>query len=246
MIQLIAMDLDNTLAEYNRPIQPETIKLLQQLQKIGLKLVFTSGKPTSYLAGLVRQVGMENIILVGDNGGVITFNHEYPPKKSIIMEIDNTAKEELKIIRDSILKEFGDRIWVQPNEITFSLFGKDIDIIIVYNFCDRVFREKQFKHLKSFKTGGALDILPFNIDKGIALKFIQKELNIPIADTAVIGDGSNDFPMFLQGKIRITFPKSAQQFINLEPKVVPTINAALKFLIDLVQFERNTILDTLT
>ena len=246
MIQLVAIDLDNTLAEYNRPIQPETIKLLQQLQNIGLKLVFTSGKPTSYLAGLVRQIGMEHIILVGDNGGIITFNHEYPPIKSIVMEITNAAKEELRIIRGSFLKEFGDRIWIQPNEITFSLFEKDIDINEVYISCDRVFKEKQIKYLKYYKTEGALDILPLNIDKGFALKLIQKELNIAIEDTAVIGDGSNDFPMFLQGKIRITFPKSAQQFINLEPKVVPNINAALQFLIDLVKFERNTVLDTLT
>jgi hydroxymethylpyrimidine pyrophosphatase-like HAD family hydrolase len=233
MLQLVAMDLDGTLAEFDNPIKSTTLELLQQLQKVGVKLVLTSGKSASYLAGLVRQSGLKEIIIVGDNGGVIWFSHAFPPPKPIVMEMTPAAIEDLQKVRTALLAEFGDKVWVQPNQVTFSLFGTEGNIEKVFAVCDRVFKEEKIKHLKNFKTAGALDVLPINIDKGVALNRIQKELNIPIKDTAVIGDGSNDFPMFLQGKIRITFPHSAKLFLQLVPKIVPNIDAALKFLLDL-------------
>jgi len=245
MLQLVVLDLDGTLADLNTPIQPKTIELLQKLQKDEIKLVLASGKPTSYLAGLVRQSGLDNIILVGDNGGVIYFNHHFPPFKSIILEMTNAAATEMGKIRKALVAEFGDKIWIQPNQVTLSLFGSDVNIDKVYIVCDRIFKEEAIKHLKKFKTGGALDVIPLNIDKGVALKHIQEKLNIPIENTAIIGDGSNDFPMFLQGKLRITFPKSANIFRDLMPKIVKDIDAALKFLIELSQFEKSTILDSI-
>lgn len=245
MLQLVAFDLDGTLADFNRPIQLETVQLLQQLQKEEVKLIFTSGKPISYIAGVVRQSGLENIIIIGDNGGRIWFGHEFPPSKTIMMEMTAAASEELEKVKKAILTEFDKRVWIQPNEVAFSLFGNDIEIQKVYDFCDQVFKKEQIKHLKNFKTGGALDVMPLNIDKGVALKLIQEELNIPLEDTAVIGDGQNDIPMFLYGKIRITFAKTADIFKQFAPKVVKDINAALQFLIDLSQFEKNMILDSL-
>lgn len=246
MLQLIAMDLDGTLAEFGEPIQPKTIELIRQLQNEGAKIVIMSGKPASYVAGLVRQLGLKGIINVGDNGAVIWFSHDFPPPKPMNLEMTNAAAGELEKVKKAISEKFGDTIWIQPNQIAFSLFGREKNIQKVYDFVDKIFKEMEIKHLKNFKTGGALDVMPKNIDKGVALKLIQSELNIPIEDTAVIGDGSNDLPMFLQGKIRITFPKTAKTFIQLIPKVVPDINAALKFLLELIQFEKNTMLDMLT
>ncbi|MFX1293787.1 MAG: HAD family hydrolase [Promethearchaeota archaeon] len=245
MLQLTVMDLDGTLAEFNNSIQPNTIKLLQQLQNEGIQLVFISGKPASYVAGLIRQAGLEKVICIGDNGGVIWFSHDFPPHNPIILEMTNEAAKEMKIIHEAIIAEFDDSVWIQPSQVTFSLFGRENNIAEVNDFIDRIFKEKQIKHLKNFKTDGALDILPLNIDKGIALKLVQSKLNIPIKDTAVIGDGSNDFPMFLQGKIRITFPKSAELFKQLVPKIVPKIDDALKFLVDLSQFEKKMFVFTL-
>ncbi|HUX99668.1 MAG TPA: HAD-IIB family hydrolase [Candidatus Deferrimicrobium sp.] len=239
MLQLIAMDLDGTLADYNASILPETVQLLQQLQGEGIKLVFATGKAICHLAGLVRQSGLENVILVGDNGGVIHFNHHYPPKNPRVLEMTNAAAAEMETIRKALLAEFGEKIWIQPNQVTLSLFGRSIDIAKAYEFCDRIFEREKIKHLKSFKTAGALDIIPRNIDKGVALKLIQQELQIPMEHTAVIGDGSNDVPMFLQGKLRQTFPKSAEIFMQFVPKIVKDINTALKFLLELSQFEKN-------
>ncbi|MHA1130198.1 MAG: HAD family hydrolase [Candidatus Helarchaeota archaeon] len=242
MLQLVAVDLDGTLANYDAPIKSSTIKLLQQLQNEGVQLVLASGKPASYVAGLVRQTNLKNVIIVGDNGGVIWYNHAFPPKDPFVMEVKSAAIEEMRQVREAIIEKFNDQVWIQPNQVTYSLFGRGIDIIEVYAFCDQIFKEKEIKLLKNFKTGGALDIIPCTMDKGVALQIIQEKMNIPIEDTATIGDGSNDVPMFLRGKIRITFPRSETIFKNLGAKIVPNIDSALGFLFYLAQFEKNLIM----
>jgi len=244
MLKLIAMDLDDTLADIGEPILPEMMELLRQLQGEGIKLILMSGKPAPYLSGLIRQSGLKNIILAGDNGGVIYFNQEFPPHNPIMLEMTTLAAEELNKIRKLLLAEFGERIWIQPNQVALSVFSRENNIKKVYDFIDRVFKDERIKHLKNFKTVGALDILPLNIDKGVALKHIQHELNISMEDTAVIGDGRNDVPMFLQGKIKISFPKSIEIFQHLGPKIVKGIKEALKFLLELVHFERTVNLDS--
>lgn len=244
MLKLIAMDLDDTIAEIGQPILPETVECLLQLQGEGIKLVLMSGKPAPYLSGLIRQSGLKNIILAGDNGGVIYYNQEFPPYNPMILEMTSLAAEELNKIRKLMLAEFGERIWIQPNQVSLSVFGRENNIKKVYEFIDRVFADERIKHLKNFKTVGALDILPLNIDKGIALKHIQHELNISMEDTAVIGDGRNDVPMFLQGKIRITFPKSIEIFHHLGPKIIKNITEALQFLLELAHFERTVNLES--
>ena len=71
------MDLDGTLADYNTAIQPETIELLKKLQNEGVKLVIASGKEAGHLRGVIRQSGLQDVILIADNGGVINYNHSY-------------------------------------------------------------------------------------------------------------------------------------------------------------------------
>ncbi|MHA1267248.1 MAG: HAD family hydrolase [Candidatus Helarchaeota archaeon] len=246
MIKLLALDLDGTLAEFNTPIPPGTITLLKKIQDEGVTLAVTSGKDIGHLSGLIRQSGLEDIILVGDNGGVIHFTHHYPPVKTLTLEMTSAADKELKRTKKAFQDQFGQKIWVQPNQTTFSLFGTTIDIEQIYSFCDTFFKTENIKHLKCFKTSGALDIVPLNIDKGSALKLIQHELKIQLEDTAVIGDGSNDLPMFFQAKLRITFPKSAELFKHLAPKIVKDIDAALQFLLELIEFDKSSILLDLT
>ncbi|TFG05969.1 MAG: HAD family hydrolase [Promethearchaeota archaeon] len=245
MIRLVAMDLDGTLAEFNKPILPETLAFLKELQANEITLVITSGKEIGHVTGVVRQSGLTDIILVAENGAFINFGHQYPPSRTIMLDMTTAAAEELKRVRDVFLTQFGAKIWIQPNQSSFTIFRTEVETQKIYDFCDQVFKELEIKHLKNFKTEGAIDILPRNIDKGVAIKLIQNELNLNIEETAVIGDGKNDIPMFLQGKLRITFPKSAQTFQQFIPKIMKDINAALKFLLDLIQFEKSTLLDNL-
>ena len=66
--KLIVFDLDRTLADIGAGILPADIEALKALERKGARIAICSGKPTYYLCGFMRQVGLEQPILVGENG----------------------------------------------------------------------------------------------------------------------------------------------------------------------------------
>ena len=78
MIRLAVFDLDGTLAPLGKPVAPETVALLHQLENTGVRIALCSGKPTYYLCGFARQLGLADPILVGENGAVIQLGVDLP------------------------------------------------------------------------------------------------------------------------------------------------------------------------
>ena len=68
MHRLLVFDLDGTLAQVGKGMLPEDIEKLLSLEKEGYTIVICSGKPSYYLCGFARQIGLANPILVGENG----------------------------------------------------------------------------------------------------------------------------------------------------------------------------------
>ena len=67
MLKAAVFDLDGTLCAVGKAILPETLALLEQLQRRGVQLALSSGKPIYYLCGLLRQTGLRDVILMGEN-----------------------------------------------------------------------------------------------------------------------------------------------------------------------------------
>ena len=80
MIKLVVFDLDKTLAELGKGVTPENIKQLKQLEEKGVRIAICSGKTVYYLCGFMRQLELEHPILIGENGAVIQFGVDLPPK----------------------------------------------------------------------------------------------------------------------------------------------------------------------
>ena len=81
MIKLAVFDLDDTLAPVGRGIAEHDLKRLKELEDMGVRIALSSGKPTYYLCGLLRQLGLKRPIMIGENGIVIQFGVDLPPKK---------------------------------------------------------------------------------------------------------------------------------------------------------------------
>ena len=71
MIKLVVFDLDGTLAPVGKSILPETLKRIKEIEERGIQIAICSGKPPFYLCGVMRQAGIANPVLVGENGAVI-------------------------------------------------------------------------------------------------------------------------------------------------------------------------------
>ena len=69
---VVILDVDGVLAEHGQPVSSEISGLVRGISQRSL-IALASGKPASYLEGLSRGMGLSNVIIIGENGGVIYF-----------------------------------------------------------------------------------------------------------------------------------------------------------------------------
>ena len=152
MVKLIVFDLDGTLAALGKGIAPEHIERLRELEDAGVRIAICSGKPTYYLCGFMRQVGLKAPILVGENGAVIQMGVDLPPREYFVAPYSEAARRSIRLLREKI-EEAVPGMWYQPNEVGLTPFPRndmefdavqgcidalrdEIADVIVYRHCD--------------------------------------------------------------------------------------------------------------
>ena len=194
MVRLLVFDLDSTLAFLGQGIGEKELDIFQKLEKNGVRVAIASGKTCDYLCGFMRQVGLKDPILIGENGAVIRFGVELPPKLYHRIPFSKETAIALKEIR-SILEERFPNIWFQPNKIGVTPFPTSIEEFQeIQNILDMWLQGKEgievFRHVDSF------DIVPAGIDKACGIQYVLDYLGITKEEMIAIGDGVNDYCMF--------------------------------------------------
>lgn len=124
MYRLIAFDLDKTLADLGKGITQANIDKLKYLESRGATIAICSGKPTYYLCGFMRQIGLKKPVLIGENGACIQFGVDLPPQEEVIVDYPAQTKSALAKIRLDLCAMFSDDIWLQPNAVCVTPFPK--------------------------------------------------------------------------------------------------------------------------
>ncbi len=192
-MKCIVFDLDKTLCELSEGISLQNIELLKKLEEKGNFICICSGKPTFYLCGMFRQVGLNNPILIGENGGVIQFGIDLPPHVYHLTtnKVDTVYK--LKQLRLELEENFKDVLWYQPNEIALTAFPKDEKYFdIVKEYID----SKHIENIIIYRHVDSLDIVPIDVNKYNGLSYLANLLKLTNKDFIAVGDGVNDYPMF--------------------------------------------------
>jgi len=206
MYKLIAMDVDNTAAQTNMPVLYHNVKCIERLREKSIEVMLISGKSTSYLSGLARQLGLNDLLLSGENGVVINLGHHYPPKKVFKINVSEHQKDLLNEIKHNLDETFGEKLWYQPNEIQIAAFHYDqADLKKALNeSVETMFKGSKYTdHLKYYIHSDCVDILPKQISKGNCLKMYMDEKSILSDEVITIGDGINDISMFKVSDISI-------------------------------------------
>ena len=194
MFKLIAFDLDNTLAGVGKPVTAGDVELLKKLEASGARIAICSGKPTYYLCGFARQLGLKAPILVGENGGVIQFGVDLPPKRYYTLPCSDEAQRSITLLHHAILARLP-VMWFQPNITALTPFPTcqgDFDAIE-----DAIASlEGELRDVTVYRHFDSYDIMPHNISKGSGLSYLAQLLDITAGDIAAVGDGVNDYPMF--------------------------------------------------
>ena len=194
MIKLIVFDLDGTLAALGKGIEPQNLVLLRMREDAGARIAICSGKPTYYLCGFMRQVGLRTPILVGENGAVIQMGVDLPPRDYFVAPYSAAAKRSIRLLREKI-EEAVPGMWYQPNEVGLTPFPRnDAEFDAVQEVIDVL--KGEIKDVIVYRHCDSFDITPDGITKKSGLARLGTLLGISAEETVAVGDGVNDYPMF--------------------------------------------------
>lgn len=230
MIKLIAFDLDDTLAKLGKGIAQTDVRRLLILEQRGITIAVCSGKPVYYLCGFMRQVGLKKPILVGENGAVIQFGVELPPKDFFVQEYSVAARDSIDILREKILDAIP-QIWFQPNLIGLTPFPATKDeYVIIENILDTYMGN--LADIEVYHHNDSYDIVPRGINKKLGLEVLCRTLNVMPGEVIAVGDGENDYPMFDYAGFSIGINVSDISKVNVNFR---KLSEALVFLSDYTQ-----------
>lgn len=223
MIKLIATDMDGTLLNEHGKLPEDFFETIEKLKAKNVKFAVASGRPYVTLYENFKPYS-DDIYYICDNGAYVV-GHDGQPEISVINKdvvnkiIDASAgMENVELILcgkkfmyhrkccAEIQKEI-DKYYINK-KIVSDLKDIDDDIFKIA-VCDlNGSSEHSYKILEplfgsDFKVvvSGTIwvDIMNKNINKGDALKQLQKEDNITFEETMVFGDFYNDVDMLKEG-----------------------------------------------
>lgn len=200
MIRMIATDLDRTLAPTNGPSTDSVRDLLCTFESLGIRIAIASGKPADYLAGLARQLGLANPLIIGENGCTLREGHIYPPKSHIKIETNPEYNKVIKRIVSHLQQNYSEYIWFQPNEVQLTVFWKVQEPEFAAKLITRIDSELSNTlhrdNYQCFLSPDCYDVLPINASKGKALMDYCTPRQIQPDQLITIGDNHNDASMF--------------------------------------------------
>lgn len=191
----MVFDLDGTLAKVGESMAHADVEKLIGLEKEGYMIAICSGKPSYYLCGFARQLGLKEPVLIGENGATFQFGIELPPKRYEVYPYSESAKAQLGMMRALIDRECGANVWYQPNEVGLTPFPKDVETFeVIQQLLDG--RAELLDELLVYRHIDSFDLTPKNINKFNGLSYLAKLLGLEEKDVIAVGDGVNDVPMF--------------------------------------------------
>jgi len=223
--KLFCFDLDNTLAPNNGAISKEIIDALRDIQGHGHQVMVISGKPTAYLAGLIRQTGLGNVYISGGNGESFMMSHIYPPLNFLVKHSTEDEIATLKNVKKRILEMFKGKVWLQPNEFQLTVFhygDKTVSIAL-----ERLIKEIVSDKFEVHNHIDCIDVLPNGISKGEMVKVAADFLGVMPEQIVAIGDGENDISMFEVAGMSIGINIGDANSVT---KRVSDINEAIKYI----------------
>ena len=224
MKQLIAFDLDGTLAESKQPISAEMAALCKDLLDVAKVSVISGGDWPQFDTQVVQRIPagakLENLFLMPTTGSKLyryqdgawtqiyadTFTHE--EHQRIVAALDKAVKA-CGLDKE---KTWGQQIEDRGSQITFSALGQEAPLDAKKAWDPDISKRKQLQAALerdlsdlSVKVGGStsIDITRQGIDKAYAIQRLSEHAGVPKEAILFMGDaiypGGNDDPVRAAG-----------------------------------------------
>ena len=227
----VIFDLDGTLAPVGEATERECVELLWKIRDAGAKIAISSEKPTFYLCGYARHLGLGDAYLIVENGGVIQEGVDLPPRCFEKARLPEKTRRALKELRKKMEEAFPDEIWYQPNETALTPFPYKAEIFpplrkLIEDFITPDLFLAVYEHPDCFDIEYSL------LSKGEGLKKLSSLTGVDTKDMIAVGDWTNDYPMFEAAgySVGIHLPDATRADVNF-----PTLKEALLHIFEKVR-----------
>ncbi|WP_373898134.1 HAD family hydrolase [Haloimpatiens sp. FM7315] len=236
MIELIASDLDGTLVNDNGIICPKVYELIPNLHKMGIRFAAASGRFYSQLDQNFNKV-KDDMIFIAHNGAIIKYNKK---GKTIYenaidkQDIDSVVSLNRRFGEEFFLAGEENAYVVNPSKSLLEIFkNMNIPYIVLDSFDkvkDSIYKMTYYvsegikphivKELKKNLNSNIecvvsgdcwIDIMNKGVNKGQAIKMLQKIFEINGNDTMVFGDNYNDLDMFKAAKYSYAMENACEE-----------------------------------
>lgn len=236
MIKLIATDLDGTLLDDQKRINPDFWKLHKDLVKQGITFIAASGRQYYTIYEQFKHLG-EDIIILAENGTFVRQGERELLVNNLPLQDARYFIEKARTIegvdiilcgKESAYVESTQKVFREDASLYYHRLQqvKDLvsveDTILKVTLWDHKGAENNSWHNFSkyepdFKVALAgerfLDITHKTASKGTSIGMLQKELGISPDETLIFGDYLNDLDMMGMGKYSYAMK-------NAHPKII--------------------------
>ena len=181
MIKFIVLDVDGTITDQNRILNPEAISCIRKGVEKGIHFSLVSGNVIPVMYGLKTFLGINGPVF-GENGGIMYYNDK------IEKFFDKTRPFSFLeyISKKSSVKPYFTNQW-RETSAAFSMNSEDENIVR---------KEAEKWRLEIVDSKFTWHIMNQKQNKGYALGILMKMFNLQWDEILVIGDSDNDDAMF--------------------------------------------------
>jgi Cof subfamily protein (haloacid dehalogenase superfamily) len=229
MISLLVSDIDGTLVTRNKVLTPAAQAAAQSLAAHGIKLVLTSSRPPHGVALFADALGLHTPRAAFNGGAMVDAGGKILALKTIeagaarfaISHLQGAGIDPWLFTADEwlVMNAHGDYVeWEQktvkmPFRVVESfdeyvgsagkIMGASRDFAALAE-CEHELQEALAGRVAAHRSQDYyLDITHPDANKGEAVRQAARLLNIPLEETACIGDMPNDLPMFDVAAVKI-------------------------------------------
>uniref|UniRef100_A0A7C3RML3 HAD family hydrolase n=1 Tax=Dictyoglomus thermophilum TaxID=14 RepID=A0A7C3RML3_DICTH len=222
MYKLLVADFDGSIVDYTETLSSQNIIAIRKLREKGIDFTIATGRRWSSIESKIRILNINIPVILYNGAGI------YHPVESRFLFIKYLSNREVK---DSLqfIKIYYEKIKVgvyyedmlfedeealllleRENEKIIKIFleGKEEDLKIIKTHIDRNYNNKINA---VFSAPYYLEILPYGISKGNALKMLINMLNISPKEVIAIGDFDNDEDMLKLAGLSFTLINSSEK-----------------------------------
>ncbi len=181
-VEALAIDIDGTLTDERRRLEPEAVALLREIERRGVVIILATGNVLCVTEIAQIFIGVQGP-LIAENGGIVkdsslgvlrylgdvvevrrAFNHLISKREVKLVPYSDLRKTEVAILREGITAQ----------EVRALLRGFRVEVV---------------------DTKFAIHIKSPEVSKGQALEEVAKIRGIPLESVVAIGDSENDRDM---------------------------------------------------